>query len=153
MSNREDQCRPRWSRGWHCFRGVIFPMLPSFAVNIYHIVLNVNEIHCLHYVWFQSNQGRVNVWVCVSHFVNQLFIRRQAESMVNRSRLNSAQSIFFGILPVVKQYQPLPRAITFRAWFDDSAGGTDFFQMSLSQSESTILHEGMKLTYTCTLNF
>ena len=87
MSNREDQCRPRWSRGWHCFRGVTFPMLPSLAVNIYHIVLNVNEIHCLHYVWFQSNQGRVNVWVCVSHFVNQLFIRRQAESMVNRSRL------------------------------------------------------------------
>ena len=30
--------------------------------------------------------------------------------------------------------------------FHDSAGDTDFYQMSLSQSESTILHESIILT-------
>ena len=40
-------------------------------------------------------------------------IRRQSESMVNRTSINSAQLIIFGITPVVKQYYPLPRSITF----------------------------------------
>ena len=30
-----------------------------------------------------------------------------------------------------------------RAWFHDSAGDIDFYQMSFSQSKSTILHESV----------
>ena len=64
--------------------------------------------------------------------------------MVNYKRINSAQSIFFGISPVVKQYHPLPFSITcYRAWIHDSVGDIDFYQKSLSQSESTILHESI----------
>ena len=33
----------------------------------------------------------------------------------------------------------------FRAWFQDSEGNIDFLQMTLSQTESTILHESMIL--------
>ena len=61
--------------------------------------------------------------------------------MVSSTRINSEQSIFFGISPVVGQYHPLP----VRAWFHNSAGDIDFYQMSLSQSESTILHESIIL--------
>ena len=49
-----------------------------------------------------------------------------------------AQSIFFGISPVVKRYHPLPNPITSYVWFNDSAGDIDFNQMFLSQSETTI---------------
>ena len=35
-----------------------------------------------------------------------------------------------------------------RAWFQDSAGDIDFYQMSLSQSESTILHDSLILLIT-----
>ena len=78
----------------------------------------------------------------------QTLIRRQSESMVNRTDINSAQSNFL-------EYQPSLRNITrcqvpsrVRAWFHDSAGEIDFYQMSLSQSESTILHESVIQTYT-----
>ena len=50
------------------------------------------------------------------------------------------------ISPVVKQYHPLPRPITS---FHDSAGGIDVYQMSLSQSESTILHESIIILNMC----
>ena len=45
------------------FRGVkiSFAMLPSRAVNNYYILLNVNEIHRLYYVWLQNNPGQVNI--------------------------------------------------------------------------------------------
>ena len=52
----------------------------------------------------------------------------------------------------MNEYHPSPSNITrhqaispVRAWFRDSAGDIDFYQMSLSQSESTILHESMIL--------
>ena len=45
-------------------------MLPSFAVNNYYIILNVNSRHRLHYVWFQNNPGQVNIWVCILYSVN-----------------------------------------------------------------------------------
>ena len=74
----------------------------------------------------------------------QTLIRRQSESIVNRMRMNSAPYIFFGISPVVKQYHPLPSSmIHVRACFHDSEGDIDFYQMSLSQSESTILPESI----------
>ena len=52
------------------FEGWQFPMLPSRAVNIYYIVMNVNYIHHLHYVWFQNNLCQVNIWVCISYSLN-----------------------------------------------------------------------------------
>ena len=45
-------------------------------------------------------------------------------------------------------YHLLPVPSLVRAWFHDSAGDTDFYQMSLSQSESTILHESIISWYT-----
>ena len=60
--------------------------------------------------------------------------------MVNRMRINSTQSIIFGISPVSKQYHRCHVPSRVRAWFPDSAGDIDFYQMSLRQSESTILH-------------
>ena len=39
----------------------LFPMLPSRAVNNYFILLNVNQILRLHYVWFRKNPGQVNI--------------------------------------------------------------------------------------------
>ena len=68
--------------------------------------------------------------------------------MVNRTRINSPQSIFF------LEYHPSSSNITrcqvpsrVRAWFHDSAGDIDFYPMSLSQSESTILHERIIVCY------
>ena len=46
--------------------------------------------------------------------------------------------IFFGISPVAKLHHVLGRA-----WFRDSAGAIDFYQMSNTQSKSTILHESI----------
>ena len=70
--------------------------------------------------------------------------RYQSESMVNCIRINSVRSIFFwnitrrqAISPVAK----FPSRV--RAWFQDSVGDIDFYQMSLSQSESTFLHENI----------
>ena len=59
--------------------------------------------------------------------------------MVNRTRINFAQLIFCEIheSPVAKSHHLLGRG------FNDSAGDIDFYQMFLSQSESTILHENI----------
>ena len=72
-----------------------------------------------------SKQCRSSVFVFVFRTpCIQTLIRHQSESMVNSTRVNSAQSIIFGISPVVKQYHPLPRSITckgvvswFRGWY------------------------------------
>ena len=67
--------------------------------------------------------------------------------MVNRTLINLGSQYFL-------EYHPSSRNITrcqvpsrVRAWFHDSAGDIDFYQMSLSQSESTILHESIILLY------
>ena len=73
--------------------------------------------------------------------------------MVNSTGINSAQSNFL-------EYDPSLRKITrsqvpsrVRAWFHDSAGDIDFYQLSLSQSESTISHEIIVLTFTHLMYF
>ena len=75
-----------------------------------------------------------------------MLIRCQSESMVNRTHINCAQSIIF------LEYHPQSSNITrcqvpsrVGLWFHDSVGDNDFYQMSLSQSESTILHESIIL--------
>ena len=104
------EAKPRFTL---VFEGGQFPKLPSRAVIIYYIVLNVNQIHCLHYViGFKTIQVK---WIFVFVFQTpyiQTLIRHQSESMVNRTRMNFAQSIFSLISPVVKQYHPLPSSIT-----------------------------------------
>ena len=60
--------------------------------------------------------------------------------MVNSACKNSAQSIFLGYHPSSSNVTRCQVPSRVRAWFHDSAGDIDFYQMSLSQSESTILH-------------
>ena len=64
--------------------------------------------------------------------------------MVNHTRIQSVQSVLF------LEYHPSSSNITrcqvpsrVRTWFHDSAGDIDFYQMSLSQSESPILHKSI----------
>ena len=57
------------------------------------IILNIDWIHLLHYIWFQNNLGQVNICNCISVHSNAQM--RRSESMVNRSCINSPQSIFF----------------------------------------------------------
>ena len=75
----------------------------------------------------------------------QTLKRRQTECMMNRTRINSAQTIFFEISPLVKQYHLCQVPSRVREWCHDSAGDIDFYQMSLIQSESTCLHESVIL--------
>ena len=87
----------------------------------------------------------MNISVCICTPYIQTLNRRRSESMVNRTHINSAQSIFFGISPVVKQYHPLPSFITcwgVVSWF---SGWYWFYHMSLSQSESIILNQSIIL--------
>ena len=78
----------------------------------------------------------------------QTLIRRQLESMVNRTRINSAQLIFLEYHPSSSNITRCQIPSRVRAWFHDSAGDIDFHQMSLSQSESTILHESIIFVFT-----
>ena len=97
------------------FSGWQFSMLPFRAVNIYYIILTVNWIHHLLYVLYQNNPGQVNICVFISFYVYSnanTVVRRQSESMVKRTRINSAHSTFFGISPVGKQFHPLLHSIT-----------------------------------------
>ena len=63
-------------------------MLPSRAVNEYYIILNVNLIHRLHYVWFRNFPDQVNILVC---------IRRQSEFIVNSTHKFCAVDIILNI--------------------------------------------------------
>ena len=54
------------------FEGVVisYVTVPSRAVNIYYIILNVNfKNTSSHFVWFQNNPGEVNICVCISYSV------------------------------------------------------------------------------------
>ena len=54
------------------FRGftISYVTVPSRAVNIYYIKLNVNfKNTSSHFVWFQNNPGEVNICVCISYSV------------------------------------------------------------------------------------
>ena len=152
MSPRENQCRPRRSRGWHSFsRGDNFPCYPLvqsiIIIYITIIILNVDLLHRLLYVWFQNNSGQVNIWSCISYSENSNLIRRKSESMVNRKRINSAHRCFLEYHPSTSNITSCQVPSRVRAWFHDSASDIDFYQMSLSQSESTILHESIILFY------
>ena len=62
--------------------------------------------------WFQNNPGQVNIWVCISYSVNSNAHTTPVRIYGEQYAQNSAQSIFFGISTVVKQYHPLPSSIT-----------------------------------------
>ena len=63
--------------------------------------------------------------------------------MVNRTRINSAQSILFEYYLSSSNITRCQVPSCVRAWFRDSVGDIFFYQMSLSQLESTILHESI----------
>ena len=111
-----------------------------FVQSIFIILLLFRYAYHLRCVWFQK-QSRSSEYLCwyTSYMYIQTPIRIQLESMVNRTLINYAQSIFFGISPVVKQYHPLLNPITCSGVVQRVI--LIFIKMSLSQSESTILHE------------
>ena len=63
--------------------------------------------------------------------------------MVNRTRINYAQSIFFEYHLSSSNITRCHVPARVRAWFYESAGDIDFYQIYLSQSESAILHESI----------
>ena len=101
--HRENQCQPRRSRGWHWFsRGDNFPCYPLMQSIIIIILLYWMLIQYIVYIKFGFTTIQVK-WIFVFVSRTQSLKRHNSESMVNRTRINSAKSIFFGISPVVKQ--------------------------------------------------
>ena len=94
---------------------------PISRVN--YFILNVNQFHRLHYVWFQNNPGQVNKIQTVKIY-GVLYPHK------------------FYAVEIFLEYHPSSNNITrcqvplcVGAWFHDSADDIDFYQMSLSQSE------------------
>ena len=106
------------------------PMLPSRAVNIYYIILNISvikSIHLLHYFWFQIQVKWIFVFVFSTPYAHK-----------------------FCAVDIFLEYHPSSNNITrcqvssrVSAWLHDPSGDIHFYQMSLSQSESTFLHESI----------
>ena len=119
-------------------RGDNFPCYP--LVQSIFIILKVNSKHRLHYVWFQNNPGQVNIWGCISYSVNSNAhptpVRIYGEPCAHK----------FCTVVIILEYHPSSSNVTrcqvpshVKAWFRDSAGDIDFYQMS--QSDLTILHK------------
>ena len=109
----------------------------------FFIILNVNKNHCLHYVGFQNNPGQVNVYVCVSYYVNSNAHATQVSFYGEPYAQKICAVDIFWNISRHQQYHPLPSS-RFRVWFHHLTGDVDFFyQMSLKQSESSILHESI----------
>ena len=89
--------------------------------------MNVNQIHRLHYVWFQNNPSHVlsNAQITQLRIYGEPYAHKFS-AIDHPSSSN------------ITHCQVLSHA---RVWFNDSAGDIDFYQMFLSQSESTILHK------------
>ena len=145
-STRENQCRPRRSRGWNCFsRGYTFPCYPFVQSTI--IILYWMLIEYIVYITFCFKTIKVRL---IYEFVFrtpwiQTVISRQSESMVNHTRINSAMSTYFFNITRRQAISPVSESSRVWAWFHDLSGDIDFYQMSLSQSELTILHESIIL--------
>ena len=121
---------------WHWFSSVdnfpCYPLLQSISIILYSML-----IRYLVNITFGFKTIKVK-WIFLFVFRNpyiQTLIWRQSESMVNRTCINSAHSIFLEFT----RRQAISLVFV-RAWFHDSAGDIDFYQMSFSQSESSILH-------------
>ena len=69
----------------------------------------------------------------------QTLIRRQSESMVNHTRIDIFLEYYTSSSNMTRCQVPS----RVRAWFYDSAGDIDFYQMSLTQSDLAILHESI----------
>ena len=69
-------------------------------------------------------------------------IQGKTSVMVNRTRINSAQSIFLEYHPSSSNITCCQVSSSVKQWFYDSAGDIDY-QLSLSQSESNTLHESI----------
>ena len=109
-------------------------MSSPHAVNNYYIILNVNLIQRLHYVWFQNNPGQVIIRVSISYSVNS-----NAQTTPVRIYDEPYAQQFCAVV-VFLEYHPSSSNITrcqvqsrVRAWFHDSAVDTVIYKMSLSQ--------------------
>ena len=106
-------------------------------------VINRGFRRCI-YVWFQNNPGQVNIWVCISYSVNSNAhltpVKIYGEPYAHKL---CAVNIFLENHPSSSNITSCQVPSRVRAWFDDSADIIDFYQMSLRQSESTILHESI----------
>ena len=99
-------------------------------------------VHRLHYVCFLNNPGQENIWVCISNSVN-------LNAHTSQVRIyGKPYAHKFCAVDIFLEYHPSSSNITrcqvpsrVRAWFHDSSGDIDFYQMPLSQSESTNLYE------------
>ena len=122
MSPREKQCPPRRSQGWHCFsRGNNFPCYP--LVQSIFIILYWTLIKYIVYITFAFKTIQVK-WIFEFVFHTPLIQTSkwcQSESKVNRTHINSAQSIFFwnitrrqAISPVAKFHHVLGHGFMIR---------------------------------------
>ena len=114
--------------------------IPSRMFRLAKLTSNHNYLHRL-----VSKQSRSSKYLfCISYSVcsnsHTTPVRIYGEPYVHKF---CAVNIFLEYHPsssTITRYQVPSRV---RAWFRDSAGDIDFYQMSLSQSESTILHESI----------
>ena len=127
MSPRENQCRPRRSRGWHWFsRGDIFPFYP--LVQSIFIILYWMLIKYIVYITFgfKSNPGQVWIFVFVLRTpYTQTLIRCQSESMMNRTQSRYFLEYHLSSSNITRCQVPS----RVRAYFHDSAGDIDFYHM------------------------
>ena len=88
----------------------------------------------------------MNIWVCISYSINSNAhttpVRIYGEPYAHKFW---AVDIFLEYRQSSSNITPCQVPSRVRAWFHDSAGDIDFYQMSFSQSESTILHESIIL--------
>ena len=153
-----DNCYPEKTWGWHCFsRGDNSQCYPIFQSII--IILSWMLIKYIVSITFGFKTILVKwiFWVCISYYVksNALTtpVRIYGEPYAHKF---CTVDIFWNITrrqaisPVANSHHVLGRGFMIQhdSWFD-------FYQMSLSQSESTILHESiifiniLNQLYTC----
>ena len=126
------------------FEGWQFPMLHSRAVNIYYIILNVFFKYIV-YITLVSKQSRASEDLSL-YFVLRTFKRSYDASL---NLWWTVRAIILHIRYFLEYHSSSSNSTLcqetsrVRAWFHDSAGDIDFYKISLSQSESTILHESI----------
>ena len=116
MSPRENK--------WHWFspddNSPCYPLVQSIIIILYWMFCNsLSTSSILRLVSKHFQVKWIFVFVFSSPFI-QTLIRHQSESMVNRMRINSAQSIFFGISPVAKSHHVLGLVLWFSGWYTEN---------------------------------
>ena len=151
MTEREGNmgnCHPKKTngRGWHWFSRVdnfpCYPLVQSIIIILYWILIKY-----IVYIMFGFKTVYLSIWVCISYSVN-------SNAHTTPVRIILRSRYFLEFHPSSSNITRCQVPSRVRAWFHDSAGDINFYQMSLSQSESTILHECISNIYIyATYNF